>query len=68
MKKHAYRVLTQITVFSLKTKSCSPPTSEDDLIQAYDAGMEIMNLWLVGATLGQDAQSIDSTGPESSKK
>ncbi|CAK9106999.1 unnamed protein product [Durusdinium trenchii] len=30
--------------------------------QAYDAGMEIMNLWLVGATLGQDAQSIDSTG------
>ena len=24
--------------------------------------MEIMNLWLVGATLGQDAQGLSSTG------
>lgn len=30
--------------------------------QAFDAGMELMNLWLVGSSLGLDTQSTESTG------
>jgi len=30
--------------------------------QEYDTGMELLNLWLVGSTLGLDTQSMDSKG------